>query len=94
MAERFADIDNQYQGAKGRFTDRLLDLCPGLDFTDVSCDPHDSSIELHDVPPACHLNQEVQEFMRSNGFDRCWLRHSDGHETYYHPLPSEGERNG
>jgi len=79
----FADITNQYYSAKNDFEEKLYELCPDLDYNNISCDDYDSSIEFYEVPNDVRLTDEAQKFIHENGFAGCWLNHQDGWETLY-----------
>lgn len=65
----------------------------GYLFTEWRFDDYDSSIEFDGCAPDFRLTEDQQKLLWSIGFDRCWLNHTDGWETYYQKTGSvEGSR--
>ena len=52
-------------------------------FDDVTHDYYDRSFELKEAGNDVALSVEAQREAEALGFQRCWLCHLDGSETYY-----------
>ena len=84
MSKRpFSEIKAECDAEQDRFENSLMEILPGLDFSRITCDPYDNSVELYDVPIDVRLNSAAVDFIKSEGFSLCWLNHIDGWETLY-----------
>jgi hypothetical protein len=91
MTDNFADIYHIFECAKEEFENKLYEICP-FEFEKMWCDSYDNSIEFSGLLPEFRLNPEAFEFLKNNGFDRCYLNHNDMWETHYIKTYPEGWR--
>lgn len=80
---------------KGKLEDELLDLLDdaGIVCYDFHYDHYDSSLELDRCSPEFRLTPEHFDFIKGLGFERVWLNHTNGWETYYYGDYKESRKN-
>jgi hypothetical protein len=103
VREKLSTIMFKYQIVMDDFETRLHEVSGFEQFETIGGDGHDLSIEFYGVEDEVRLDEATQRFIFDEGFDRCWLNHKNGMETYYYwcsvPsreiegfMPSEGHR--
>lgn len=95
----FSDIAFDFQRAECEFENSLFDEEDGKgleDYSTMSFDSYDYSIEFNDVPDDERLSDRQQEIIFNEGFLKCYLNHKNNWETHYtwnYPFePVEGWR--
>jgi hypothetical protein len=79
----FAQVKYAYDSRQDEFESELCEKQSNLDFDRITCDEYDNSIEFYEVPNDVRLGQLAFDFIKSEGFSKCWLNHLDGWETSY-----------
>lgn len=86
---RFAELLFAAGLAESRFTDAIIEAAGDEDAQDaweyerITGDDYDESIEFRGVGNDVRLNDLQQRLIFEAGFNRCWLNHKDGTETFY-----------
>jgi len=89
-ADAFFTLQQQTAKAKEEISDEIA-AALGFDWGDENCpaidirfDYYDCSFELDGVQNDFALTRSQWKGIAEIGFDRCWLNHIDGSESYYY----------
>ncbi len=64
--------------------DDILEQLDILDYDgDFTTDWYDSSIEFKEAKPDMRLSEEQRSALKAMNFQKCWICHTDGWETFY-----------
>lgn len=85
LADRIFDASRALGVADGELFDVVCGdgKIDGNKFEDWHFDPYDDSIEFDGCADDMAITEADQKLLWSVGFERCWLNHKDGTETYY-----------
>ncbi len=83
MTKKFSEIAFNYISAECEFTDAIYEADDEFEYSHLTYDSYDNSVEFYNVDDECRLNEEIQRIIFDAGFSKVFLNHKNSWQTHY-----------